>query len=354
MHKMRGNAAASNVPSFMLLEHGWWFYVAFKLVFGVVVCVPLRFIYIQLHKYIESIAGTCVLAVIITCACRRAEDFRAFSHLVQMRKKCSKHVLLSLFSAQSPWTMYRLIIYLLIQNVVAVYFQSILNVNIKNVSHVDECHTLCHYCSNSHKKIENFTLKYNWKCVWYGNVIFSLLSNADSHVNFRIYLISWFRYAMPSTAFSIEKKKTPTKTRLFLQAQLFFVTIWQFEQKFRKLMFVTRRSLFKVSTCDTYDIWHVLKHTVFHFRKSVFQSIKDFSTAEAFFLPFIFFIIIKFPSFNFRIRPVFNFNAMNRSDFFFARYQNFHWNWYELMMHINISLISWKVCDCESINAIFE
>lgn len=224
MHKMHENAAAFNVLSFMLLEHGWWFYVAFKLVFGVVVCVPLRFIYIQLHKYIESIAGTCVLAVIITCVCRRAEDFRAISHLVQTRKKCSKHVLLSLFSAQSPWTMYRLIIYLLVQNVVAVYFQSILNVNIKNVSHVDECHTLCHYCSNSHKKIENFTLKYNWKCVWYGNVIFFL--SFQTPIRMSIFVFIWFPGSdvrCHQQHFQLRKKRQQRKRDFFLQAQLFLL-----------------------------------------------------------------------------------------------------------------------------------
>lgn len=285
MHKMHENAAAFNVLSFMLLEHGWWFYVAFKLVFGVVVCVPLRFIYIQLHKYIESIAGTCVLAVIITCVCRRAEDFRAISHLVQTRKKCSKHVLLSLFSAQSPWTMYRLIIYLLVQNVVAVYFQSILNVNIKNVSHVDECHTLCHYLFKQSQKNRKFYTQIQLKmCLIRKCDFFSLLSNADSHVNFRIYLISWFRCAMPSTAFSIEKKKTPTKTRLFFASSTFFVTIWQFEQKFRKLMFVTLGAAFSKFPHAIHMTFGMCSNIQFFIFENLFSNLsKIFLLAKHFF-----------------------------------------------------------------------
>lgn len=108
-----------------------------------------------------------------------------------------------------------------------------------------------------------------------------------------------------NSIFNWEKKDTNENATFFCKLNFFcyHLTVWTKVQEIN--VCDTRRSLFKVSTCDSYDIWHVLKHTVFHFRKSVFQSIKDFSTGEAFFLPFIFFIIIKFPSFNFRIRPVF-------------------------------------------------
>lgn len=117
------------------------------------------------------------------------------------------------------------------------------------------------------KKYRNFTLKYNWNCFWCGNVF--LFSNTDSHVNFCIYLISWFRYAMKSTANST-KKNPATKTRRFFKTEFFFfffVSIWQFEQKFRKLMFVALGAAFpkfQHKTCDTYDIRHVLTALLIH------------------------------------------------------------------------------------------
>lgn len=117
-----------------------------------------------------------------------------------------------------------------------------------------------HYCSNGHrKKNRKF---YNWKCFWCGNVV--LFSNTDSHVNFCIYLISWIRYAMPSTENS-RKKSCNENAVFFFKPDFFFcqyLTVWTKVQEIN--VCGTRYSLSKVSAYNMWYMWHsACAHTHF-------------------------------------------------------------------------------------------
>lgn len=111
------------------------------------------------------------------------------------------------------------------------------------------------------KKIfENFTLKYNWKMCSFFLLLRKFCLNIDSHVNFWC-LYDFLIPICDTNNGKFQMKNTDTKYDIFFYnlgwVRIFFqlVTTWQFEQKFRKLMFVAFGAASQKFHCIWY-IWH--------------------------------------------------------------------------------------------------
>lgn len=233
------------LPTFMFLER--WFYVAFKLVGRIFVFVLLRFIYSRQHKYRKH--GKNVRICSDNYLCMPSE--MRFPH--QTHFQFSSVPFLFFFNAflvtQSTSNDASFDNNLFTRHSWAHFIFKLFSLDIRVFDGSDLI-----IVRISRKKKLNVKIKHNWKLF---DANFFFFPNINSNVNFAVYLISWLQYVVAKTGNSLKNTATKCDNFFFFQQirNFLFVITWQFEQKFRKLMFVSLGAALTKFQCTWY-CWH--------------------------------------------------------------------------------------------------